>query len=181
MKVKEFKKCKNCWKEFKIFSTTDKFCKVWCMKEFEANKKRKVKEKKKVSISTLTKVLDVVFSQYIRLRDCIETTWTTTHLKCFICWELIEYNKSQNMHFLPRWHKIFRWHTWNCHWWCYTCNVAKHWNYIEYFYKMEEKFWREFVNYLRENKNMTYKLTPDLLQSEIEFYKKQIKILELKN
>jgi len=44
------------------------------MKEFEANKKRKVKEKKKVSISTLTKVLDVVFSQYIRLRDCIETT-----------------------------------------------------------------------------------------------------------
>jgi hypothetical protein len=43
-------------------------------KEKDKIKKAKIKEKKKVSISSLTKVLDTVFSQYIRLRDCIETT-----------------------------------------------------------------------------------------------------------
>ena len=66
------KLCKICGKEMP--KGLNNVCSNKCAKEKERLKKVKVKEKKKVSISTLTKVLDSIFSQYIRLRDCLETT-----------------------------------------------------------------------------------------------------------
>ena len=44
-------------------------CSPKCAKEKEKLKNRAAREKKKESISTLTKVLDSIFSQYIRLRE----------------------------------------------------------------------------------------------------------------
>lgn len=173
MKVKTEKKCKNCWKEFKLFSTTDKFCKKGCMLEFEANKKRKVKEKKKCSISSLSKVADVLWSKYIRLR-----AW-----KCEYCW------KTENLNA----HHIFTRHSKNTRWdimnWISLCpshhtfsdEFSAHKTPVEFTYWLEEKRWKEFINDLRKIANTPMKVTPEYLQDRIEYFKEMISILETKN
>lgn len=180
MKVKEFKKCKNCWKEFKLFSTTDKFCKKGCMLEFEKEKRKEKKEAKKLTIPALIRVLDVVFSRYIRLRDCIETTWTKHLMKCFTCDSLLDFVKSQNMHFVGRAVKSLRYDEENCHWGCMRCNVILHWNYLEYFIRMEKKYGRDKVDEMLSKKHEIWKFTSEELQEKITYYKEQIKILENK-
>lgn len=174
MKVKQ-KKCKVCGKLFTPYTTLDKFCKIWCKKEFEKQKRVKVREQKKMSISALTKTLDVVFSQYIRLRDCIETTWTTTHLKCFTCDADVEYSKSQNMHFVWRAVKSLRYDEDNCHWWCMRCNVILHGNYLEYFVRMEKKYWRKKVDEMISKKYEIWKVTQEELLEKIAYYKEKLK------
>jgi hypothetical protein len=180
MKVKE-KKCKQCWKSFVPYSSLDKYCSSKCKvkweKEKEKVKKAKAREKKKVSVSTLMKVLDSVFSQYVRLRDCIATTWSKTQLKCFTCDMPVEYKQSQNMHFIPRATKTLRYDERNCHGWCMRCNVILKGNYLEYFIRMEKKYWRKVVDEMLAEKNKIWKLTPEWLQEKIEYYKEQLNLL----
>ena len=55
MKVKTHKICKQCWKEFKIYSTTDKFCSVKCKKEDLKDRKEKASNRINIQIQWLSK------------------------------------------------------------------------------------------------------------------------------
>ena len=80
-------------------------------------------------------------------------------IKCYTCDELVEVTKAHNMHFIPRWHLKYRFSDDNCHGGCMICNVMKHWNYIEYFVRMESEYWRKKVDEMISNKNELCKLT----------------------
>jgi len=179
-KIKQ-KKCKVCDKEFQVFNTTQKFCSARCQKKHDIEKqkikKAKIKLKKQLSISFLEKKLDVVFSKYIRLRDCIATTWTTTQLNCFICDELIDYEKSQAMHFIPRQHKATKFDESNVFGGCMRWDVFLHGNYLEYFIKMEQKFGRKKVDELLESKKQIYLWNPEGLLAKIDYFNNKFKEL----
>ena len=167
MKVKQ-KKCKTCGKLFIPYTSLDKFCKIWCMKEFEANKKRRVKEKKKESISALSKVADVLWSKLIRLKE-----W-----KCEYCWSTDNLNAH---HIFTRHSKNTRWESLN-----WVCLCAKHhifsdeWSAhktpVEFTYWLEEKKGKDFIDELRWMANTPLKVTTDYLKDKIEYYKKQLLI-----
>ena len=185
-------KCKNCWeyflKEKAINLCWVNFCKVNCSTEFLKNKRKvekekklkqlakvkekklKAKTKKQNSISFLMKKADNIFSKYIRLRDCLKTTNTKTKLKCFTCDDLIEIEKANNMHFISRWVKQFRFDESNCRWGCMKCNVILNWNYIEYFIRLEKELGRSKLDEMISKKNELCKVTNFELQNIIAIY-----------
>jgi len=161
MKVKTHKKCKQCNKEFKIFSTTDKFCKKWCMNEFEKEKRKKVREKKKVSISSLTKVADTLWSLVIKYK------WGN---ECVYCWKT-EYLNSH--HLFTRSRKATRWDIENGICLCSGCHTlsstfSAHQTSLEFFLWLEWKFWREWIEKRKVKSQTIIKVTPEFIQSEIE-------------
>jgi len=149
-------------------------------REKEKESKLKKKDKKANSISRLTKKLDAIFSKYIRLRDALKTTWTLTTLKCYTCDALVEVEKAQNMHFVPRAVKQLRFDESNTRWGCMRCNVLMHWNYIEYFQRIEKELWRQKVDEMIAKKYETYSYTSDELNLLIETYTNKTKTLWLK-
>lgn len=150
--------CKVCWKEFYWIW---KFCKKWCEKEFEKEKKAKVREKKKLSISSLTKKADTLWS--LKVKDI----WGN---KCAYCWKT-EYLNSH--HLFTRSRKSTRWdlNNWICLCsWCHTLSseFSAHQTSLEFFLWLEEKFWREWIE-IRKNKSIEIiKVTPDYIQTQIE-------------
>jgi len=59
-------------------------------------------KKKSVSIRKLKARVWVVFSQYIRLRDCLATTGSKEYGECFTCPNQFEFNQLQAGHFVPK-------------------------------------------------------------------------------
>jgi hypothetical protein len=55
---------------------------------------------KKKNVSYYTQKAWIQFSRYIRLRDCIATTGTTTHGKCCTCGEYRHFKGLQAGHFV---------------------------------------------------------------------------------
>lgn len=144
------------------------------LKERQEIKKQKKREKKQNSIPRLIKELDLVFSKYVRIRDALKTTWTLTHLKCYTCDDLVEVWKAQNMHFIPRWFKQFRFSEDNTRGWCMRCNVLMHWNYIEYFTRLEKEIWRQKIDDMIQRKNEVKKFTSEELKELIKIYKNKL-------
>lgn len=161
MKVKTHKICKNCWKEFKLFSTTDKFCKKWCMLEFEKEKRKEKKEAKKLSVSVLTKLADKLWS------DIVKIEWWN---KCAYCWKT-EYLNSH--HLFTRSRRATRWDIMNWICLCSGCHTlssefSAHQTSLEFFLWLEEKFWREWIE-IRKNKSLQiYKTSSEDLQNIIK-------------
>lgn len=161
MKVKTHKKCKTCWKEFKIFSTTDKFCTKKCMNELEKQKRAKVREKKKTSVSTLTKVADKLWSDVVKLE------WGN---KCAYCWKT-DYLNSHHLFTRARKATRFDIENWICL--CSGCHTlsstfSAHQTSLEFFLWLEEKYGRDWIE-KRKVKSLTIiKVTPEFIQNEID-------------
>lgn len=173
MKVKT-KLCPICNTEFTPFNSLQKCCKSSCntkyLKEKEKAKKTKIREKKKVSVSTLSKVADTLWSKYIRLK-----AW-----KCEFCWSKDNLNAH---HIFTRHSKSLRWEELNG-----VCLCAKHHTFsdefsahktsVEFTYWLEEYKGKDYLNKLRSWNNDILKVTPEFLQDKIEYFKTQIYNLE---
>lgn len=174
MKPIKPKICKCCWKEFIQYSSLQKFCNWKCENKMlvqkEKIKKTKIKEKKKVSISTLSKVADVLWAKYIRLKAG----------KCEYCWS------TENLHahhIFTRHSKSMRWEELNG-----ICLCAKHhvfsdeWSPhktpVEFTYRLEEYKWKDYLDKIRCWNNETLKVTTEFLQEKIAYFKEQIYLLE---
>ena len=112
--------------------------------------------------------LDCVFSKFIRLRDC-DKKWIVT---CPLCGVKIPYEKAQNMHFISRWVLKYRFDENNCYAWCMRCNVILNGNYIEYTIFMINKYGKEKVEEMKNDKQ-PFELKTRELEEKIEYYKKQ--------
>ena len=81
--------------------------------------------------------LDNVFSEYIRLRDCVKTTGTVDRCACISCGKPCCGHLLHCWHFVTRWHKSVRWEEKNANWQCCACNTFnageqyKHWKAID--------------------------------------------------
>lgn len=135
--------------------------------------KKAKKEKKEAKRTKLKHKLDVIFSRFIRFRDC-DKNW---NVKCPLCWAVIPRKKAQNMHFISRWVMKYRYSEENCHAWCYTCNVTLNGNYIAYTLFMINKFWKEKVEEMKNDKQ-PYKIESWRMEEMIEEYKWKVEELK---
>ena len=93
--------------------------------------------------------LDYIFSLYIRLRDSYKGK-----VKCPLCWKIMLWRDSQNMHFVKRTYLKYRRDEENCYAGCKGCNVFLNWNYQKYTMFMIKKFWVERVEQMINDKSL---------------------------
>lgn len=124
---------------------------------------------KKKTRSQLTKDLDKVFSQFIRLRDEVEG--------CVTCGIVKPYKEMQCGHFYGRAHLHTRWDEDNCHVQCYRCNCPLKGNYIVYTKYMIDRYGREFVDELEIKSKCLDKIPTTDIQDMIWTYKDKVQAL----
>lgn len=141
-------------------------------KKDKKDKKEKVKSKKQ-----LIKKLDDIFSKYVRL-FYTDKYW---NVKCYTCGKVMQRKEAQNWHFKTRWWYKTRRDFENCKVQCVGCNVFKHWNYQIYTIKMINEHWKERVENLLNNKEISNFSYKDL-EEKYTYYKKEVdKLLILLN
>jgi len=76
----------------------------------------------KKAISSLKKKAWPLFSQYIRMRDCLRTTGSLDYGECITCDNQFEFNQLQAGHFIPGRHNSNLFSEKGCHAQCVSCN-----------------------------------------------------------
>lgn len=136
----------------------------------------KLEEKEAIrneSLSAVIDDLDVVFSQYIRLRDSDENGYVT----CYCCEGFVYWTDAQCMHFMPRIHKNTRFSEGNCHGGCKNCNERKGGN-LKVYGEHLERDRPGTVEALEEQARAPYNYDVPELKGLISHYSKEVKRLK---
>lgn len=159
---------------------TDQKNKVQIQKANDRNKVRSLATYQRTegimdSVQELTIDLDRVISRYVRLRDMGKDHKIT----CYICGNRVKWEKAHCMHFIPRQHLATRFLIDNLRSGCFTCNVEKRGNLIEFENKLkgEEIGLYEF---LQEQSRVVSSPSRDELKQLLFDYQQRLKIVELK-
>jgi len=132
---------------------------------------------KEQSVKSLKKKLWVIFSLYIRTRDCFATTGTSAFAFCITCPKRYHLKALQAGHFIPGRHNANLFSEKGTHAQCYNCNINLRGNTLEYRRKIIELYGKgadiELENKAKEIKQFTI---PELNQM-IEYYKNKLKEL----
>lgn len=123
---------------------------------------------KKPSLSSWKRKTQEVFNQYIRLRDCLETTGTPDYGVCITCGKNVQNKEADAGHFISVRYSITRFDERNVFLQCVYCNRWLHGALDAYFVALEKKFGREVVDELIASKSRIKKWTIPELQ---ELYK----------
>lgn len=175
------KKCRECNKEFTINKINRSYCSIECSYKFSKavkEKKRLQSKIKKPSVSKLKKEAWILFSKYIRTRDCLATTGNTEYGKCVTCDKTYPFNQLQASHFVDGRTKPVLFNEDIVYAGCMGCNVFKKGNKDAYTPFMIEKYGTEKVLEfleLRHNKDKVW--TVEELEEVIQKY--SIKLLAL--
>lgn len=100
-----------------------------------------------------------IFSQYIRLRDCLITTGTSELGRCFTCQESAKFKELHAGHFLKGRYPSILFIETNCHAQCYRCNIMLGGNQLNYYKNMIKIYGERHVKELIKHKNQARKLT----------------------
>jgi len=179
VKIKE-KKCRCCGALFTPRRlTTEVVCSVKCAVELAKTKREKQekkdwnKEKKKLkeklkTLSDYLKEFQVIFNQYIRLRDA--------HLPCISC--KIPTGKMNAGHYRSvGHHPQLRFHEDNVHKQCEQCNSFKRGNAVEYRINLVKKIGVEKVGWLELDHPARKYTIPEIVELKV-IYKDKIKALK---
>lgn len=128
-------------------------------------------KKKEKTQQDYIKQLDAVFSKFIRLRDSF-VKWEWRRVKCPLCWSIIPREKAQNMHFISRGVRKYRFDEMNCHAGCYRCNVLLKWNYIVYTRRMQNKYGIEKIDEMIADKSICKYYNWELIDKINEYTEK---------
>jgi hypothetical protein len=173
VKIKEEPSCSLCNKKRPLVNKTKKICHV-CAKKIAAEKlkakKEKVRKKKAESISVLTKKLDRVFSQYIRIKYANEYGI----VKCFTCNNEHHWKEIQNGHFQSRRYMSIRFHENNCRPQCYACNVGLHGNQYVFGVNLDREIGSGKAEEMVMMSKVTKKFSSLELQEMIDIYTKNL-------
>lgn len=132
---------------------------------------------RRISLPALHKRLDSVFSQFIRLRDCVKTTGTVENGACITCGNIHPYSSLQAGHFISRAHYAIRYDERNVNAQCVGCNMFKHGAVEEYFIRLEEMHGRPVVDELLSLKHQTRRFQRSELEGMIGDYKTKLEEL----
>lgn len=88
--------------------------------------------KKKVTISSMKKKIWPLFSQYIRVRDCLKTTGCAAFGLCITCGKRYHIKLLQAGHFILGRHNSNLFSFEGTHAQCYNCNINLRGNTLEY-------------------------------------------------
>lgn len=137
------KKCKKCLKNERFTNRTiclpciNKEATLKMREQARKNKekvkvkKQKSRVKKAMSISSLKKKADDIFSIFIRRRD---------QGKCITCGTVKEWKHMQAGHYIPRDCLELRYSEVNCHCQCPGCNIFRKGNYTIYSIRLMELY-----------------------------------------
>lgn len=118
-------------------------------------------------------------SQYIRLKEALETTGTAELGICVTCNRQYPVTELQGGHFIPGRSGLAMWREENVHSQCYGCNIKRHGAVLEYRDYIVERYGEEMVDELRRDANTPcYMLVADL-QTLGDDYKRKCE--EIKN
>lgn len=131
-------------------------------------KEKTIKKPKKKTDAQLKKILDGIFSQYIRLRYADDKG----NVICSTCPTVCHWKEMQNGHYESRQYLSLRFEILNCHPQCMPCNVFKHGNYPEYTRFLIRKYGVEHLDWLAREKNRITKYFP--YEERIEEYKAKV-------
>lgn len=137
--------------------------------------------RKDITITSLKKKLQKIFSIYIRMRDCLETTGTITHGKCCTCGRDYPIGKLQAGHFIPGREDSILFDPACVHAQCYRCNVQRSGEWVKYFRFMEKKYGREFIFELMKKSETKCKITPEWIETTADYYLERINEMETAN
>ncbi|MCJ7459334.1 MAG: recombination protein NinG [candidate division Zixibacteria bacterium] len=79
---------------------------------------------KRKSIAKLKKEVWDIFSQYVRMRDCLRTRGTVDFGNCITCTKLVRRNEADAGHFIDRRHSATLFDEKNVHLQCKHCNIT---------------------------------------------------------
>lgn len=120
------------------------------------------KEKKKAQLE---------FSKYIRLRDCMSSTGSIYHGKCFTCGELFPYNQLQCGHYVSGRNNAVFFEENNAHIQCPECNTGKGGNLEIYREKLIDLYGLEEIELLEVKRYQICKISSDKFNSKFKVYK----------
>ena len=169
--------CSGCKRDRPHANFRKKLC-LTCYKKYakeKAQERKAVKrEKKRLSISQLTKKLDIFFSLYIRLVN----SDNQGRVKCFTC-DRQEYFKAiQNGHFQSRRFMSTRFHEHNCAPQCYACNVGLSGMQYEFGKRLDIKYGTGMADKMVLLSKQVKKYTTDEMLDLIEHYKNKVEDLK---
>ncbi len=141
-------------------------------------KKKRTRTSNEVPITGQKKKLWVVFSRYIRMRDCIEATGTITHGKCCTCGRAYPIGKLQAGHFIPGRADSILFEPTCVHAQCYRCNVIRSGEWVKYFRFMEEKYGVHVIYELMTLCEEACEITPEWIEDSMTYYQEQIEAME---
>lgn len=178
-------KCNFCKIRINKWTEIKDWIKVFCCKShkisFFAEKKRisndkvkirkvKKKEKKHNSISYLTKQLDNLWSQLVKINY---------NYTCQYCWKQENLN-SHHLYTRSRRNTRFDLDNWICLCsWCHTLssNFSAHQTSLEFAERIRELKWDDYINKLRDKSNIVKQWTSEELLEMIESYKNMLQNL----
>lgn len=131
------------------------------------------------SLSTVMQDLDVLFSQWIRLKASDDNGYCV----CYGCGAVHYYTEMQCCHYIPRSHKNTRYLEENCVCGCSFCNKnegGKLSSYSEHFGNLIERDRSGGVEALEEQARMEYSYTVSEVKGLISFYSKEVGTLRKK-
>jgi hypothetical protein len=133
---------------------------------------------KRKTVAQLKKKLWPIFSEYIRLRDCLRTTGSLEYGECFTCDRpSLPISKLQAGHFIPGHHNATLFSEQGCHAQCAQCNVYEHGRQWEYGKRLDELYGVGTAERLKQESDEIKKLSTEELEGMIEDYKSRVEKL----
>lgn len=129
---------------------------------------------RRLSLSSLEKKLDKVFSQYIRLKDADEGGTT----QCVTCGKLEYWKDLDCGHYIKRQHRSTRWEVTNCGPQCSRCNRYMGGNMDEFADYIYRNYGGEEMRRLMQLKHQARKFTRTDLEEMIETYQSKLRELQ---
>ena len=133
------------------------------------------------TITAKKKVLWKIFSIYIRMRDCLETTGITTHGKCCTCERDYPIGKLQAGHFVPGRMDSILFDPACVHAQCYRCNIKLGGNWVKYYWYMQNKYGQMEIDRLMGLSVKKCKITPEWIETTAAYYLERIEEMEVVN
>lgn len=133
-------------------------------------------QSKKQAVASLTRKLDKVFSEFIRLRD--SKPYGYKYFRCISCGQIKPFEQMDAGHFVSRIHKATRWDEENVNGECRACNRMSADHIIWYQRNLEAKIGRGRVDMLVARGRQTKKWSAWELQLLIDHYKQEVEKLK---
>jgi hypothetical protein len=134
-------------------------------------KRKRRKSKDEWTITDWEKWLWPIFSNYIRIRDCLITTGTTWKAACVTCGKIYRLGKQlQAGHFIPGRTRAILFDERCVHAQCYRCNHKLQGNWPPYYRFMQKVYGQNVIEELIDLWGQDLKLEPKWFEEAYEYY-----------
>ena len=134
-------------------------------------------KKKKVTVSTVKKKLDAVYSRYIRLKDSFMVDGEL-NCTCVTCGATSPVKKMQCGHFMSRKYNATRFHAKNTHVQCLRCNMFDQGAQYEHYKFIDKKYGEGSSEEICTLSRQEKKWKVQELEEMLAYYKVKVSQLE---